>query len=185
MMWDLPVSVTIHNIEYLIRNKCDYRVILDTIVALNDKELSLENRLKCALYIFYEDLTQIEDVQEAISQMMKIINLGKECISHQDDNMPPLMSWEHDFPLIAPPVSRILGYSVRDENNYTHWYDFIGAYQEIGECSWSTIVSIRNKRRKGRKLDDEERRIYEENKEIINLPQQLSEEDADWLDLYD
>ena len=77
-MWSLPISVEIDGKEYAIRNKCDYRVVLDVISALNDEELEMEYRVECALFIFYEDLTGLKDVQTAIIEMMKIINLGKE-----------------------------------------------------------------------------------------------------------
>ena len=92
-------------------------------------------------------------------------------------NKPPIMNWEHDFKQLAPPISRTLGYSVRDASHYTHWYDFIGAYMEIGECTFSTIISIRSKRQKGKKLDASEQEFYKENKKLVDLPQNLTEEE--------
>ena len=152
MIWDLPLSVEINGETHAIRNKCDYRVVLDVISALNDPELTEEEKIKCALIIFYEKASNINDFETAVKEMFKVINLGEE--QEEQENKPKLMDWEHDFPQIAPPVSRVLGYSVRDANRYTHWYDFIGAYQEIGgECTFSTIISIRAKRAKGKKLD--------------------------------
>ena len=52
-MWSLPISVEINGKEYAIRNKCDYRVVLDVISALNDEELEMEQRVECALFQFY------------------------------------------------------------------------------------------------------------------------------------
>ena len=77
-MWSLPIFVEIDGTEYAIRNKCDYRVVLDVISALNDEELEMEYRIECALFIFYEDLTGLKDFQTAITEMMKVINLGEE-----------------------------------------------------------------------------------------------------------
>ena len=182
MMWSLPVSVDIDGTEYKIRNKCDYRVVLDVINALNDNELELDRRMQCALYIFYEDLTGCEDIRTAIVEMMKIVNLGEETKTQEQDNKPPVMDWEHDFNQLAPPISRVLGYSVRDANHYTHWYDFIGAYMEIGECTFANIISIRSKRAKGKKLDENERQFYNENKKMVDLSQNLTEEEKDWLE---
>ena len=181
MMWSLPISVEIDGKEYAIRNKCDYRVVLDVISALNDEELEMEYRIECALFIFYEDLTGLKDIQTAIMEMMKIINLGEET-TEEEQHKPQLMDWEHDFSQIVPPISRVLGYSVRDANHYTHWYDFIGAYMEIGECTFSNIVSIRNKRIKGKKLENWEQEFYKENKKMVDLPQNLTEEEKEWLD---
>ena len=181
MSWNLPISVEIDGTEYPIRNKCDYRVVLDVIKALNDEDLDMQYRIHCALFIFYEDLTGLKDIQAAIMEMIKIINLGKET-TEDEQSKPQLMDWEHDFTQIAPPVSRVLGYSVRDAKNYTHWYDFVGAYMEIGECTFSNIISIRSKKQKGKKLETWEQEFYKENKKMVDLPMNLSEEEQDWLE---
>ena len=180
MTWSLPVLIEIDGTNYNIRNKCDYRVVLDVISALNDRDLEDINKIQCALYIFYEDLTGCKDIQTAEIEMMKIINLGED-IEKEENNAPRIMEWEHDFPQIAPPVSRVLGYSVRDADKYTHWYDFIGAYMEMGECAFATIILIRNKRAKGKKLEDYERQFYNDNKGLVDLPQNLTEEEKEWL----
>ena len=180
-MWSLPISVEIDGTEYAIRNKCDYRVVLDVISALNDEELEMEYRIECALFIFYEDLTGLEDIPTAITEMMKIINLGEET-TEEEQNKPQLMDWEHDFKQLAPPISRVLGYSVRDEKKYTHWYDFVGAYMEIGDCTFANIISIRNKRMKGKKLEKYEQEFYKENRKLIDLPNKLTDEEQEWLD---
>lgn len=180
MMWSLPISVEIDGKEYEIRNKCDYRVVLDVISALNDEELEMQYRLECALFIFYEDLTGLKDIQTAITEMMKIINLGEET-TEEEQHKPQLMDWEHDFIQIAPPVSRVLGYSVRDSKNFTHWYDFIGAYMEIGECTFSNIISIRSKRAKGKPLEKWEEEFFRENYRMVNLPNNLTTEETEWL----
>lgn len=191
MSWNLPISVEIDGTEYPIRNKCDYRVVLDVIKALNDEDLDMQYRIQCALFIFYgnDELNTKEKVlkafrtkentQKAIDEMTKIISLGEE---KEQDDKPQIMDWEHDFNHIAPPINRVLGYSVRDENNYTHFYDFIGAYQEIGECSWANIVSIRSKRMKGKPLDKREREFYNENRKLIDLPHKFTDEEQEWLD---
>lgn len=190
MMWNLPISVEIKGKEYAIRNKCDYRVVLDVISALNDEELEMEYRVECALFQFYGNdeldtvekvLSSLNDIQIAIIEMMKVINLGKEETA-EEEAKPKLMDWEYDFQQIAPPISRVLGYSVRDAKNYTHWYDFIGAYMEIGDCTFANIISIRNKRMNGKKLEDWEQEFYRENKKIIDLPHKLTDEEQEWLD---
>ena len=73
-MWNLPTYVKIDDIEYEIRNKCDYRVVLDVIAALNDNELEIENRIECALFIFYENSEELTNIDVAIKEMFKIIN---------------------------------------------------------------------------------------------------------------
>lgn len=182
MMWSLPISVEIDGKEYAIRDKCDYRVVLDVIAVLNDNELNQEEKIKCSLFIFYADITGLKDAETAINEMMKIINVGDEDENNDEEQKPRLMDWKHDFPQLAPPISRTLGYSVRDKNNYTHWYDFIGAYMEIGECTFSNIITIRSKKQKGKPLEKWEQEFYRENKKLVDLPQILTDEEREWLD---
>lgn len=179
MIWDLPISVEINGKSHPIRNKCDYRVVLDVICALNDTDLTEEEKVKCALFIFYEDILQIDDFEMAIKEMFRIINNGEEDTT--PDNKPQLMDWEHDFSQLAPPISRVLGYDVRTPDKYTHWYSFLGGYMEIGECTFSTIVSIRSKRAKGKKLDKWEEEYIREHRKMVELPRKLTAEEEEFL----
>lgn len=178
--YDLPLAVKVGEKEFKIREKCDYRIVLKCIKALKDVNLSEETRVKCALIIFYEDYKNItnSDIKEAIEGMLNVIGYGE---THNDANKPATMDWEHDFKQIAPPISRVLGYSVRDPEKYTHYWDFIGAYLEIGDCAFATIMSIRQKRMKGKKLEKYEEEFYQENRKIIELPRILTKEDEDFL----
>ena len=182
MIWDLPLSVEIDGVSHKIRNDCDYRMVLDVICALNDNELTDDEKLKCALYIFYEDLDNCKDIEKAIDEMYKVIS-GGEKPKNRKENNPKVMDWEHDFPQIAPPISRVLGYDVRTPNKYTHWWSFIGAYMEIGECTFATVISIRQKKAKGKKLEDYERKFYFEHKDIVDLPLNLTQDEKEWLDI--
>ena len=179
-MWDLPIAVEINGKTHPIRNKCDYRVVLDVICALNDNELTDEEKIKCALFIFYEDISEIDDFDTAIKEMFRIINGGEEQEESQEQK-PQLMDWEHDFSQLAPPISRVLGYDVRTPNKYTHWYSFLGGYMEIGECTFSTIVSIRSKRAKGKKLDKWEEEYIREHRKMVELPRKLTAEEEEFL----
>jgi hypothetical protein len=180
MMWDLPIAVDINGKSHPIRNKCDYRVVLDAICALNDDDLTNEEKAKCALFIFYEDISQIDDFETAIKEMFRIINGGEQQEENQEQK-PQLMDWEHDFPQIAPPISRVLGYDVRTPNRYCHFWTFLGAYMEIGECTFSTIVSIRSKRAKGKKLDKWEEEYIREHRKMVELPRKLTAEEEEFL----
>ena len=181
MDWDLPTSVFIDGIEYNIRNKCDYRVVLDTIAALNDDNLQPQHRIACGLFIFYENLEGCQNTELAAKEMYRIINNGEDFENGKEHSSPKLMDWEYDFKMIAPPISRVLGYSVRDKKNYTHWMDFIGAYMEIGESTFSTITTIRAKKAKGKKLDKWEEEYCREHPDLVYLPRKMSDEEREFL----
>lgn len=179
-MWNLPIAVEIDGKEYAITNKCDYRMVLDVICALNDNKLDDEQKIRTALYVFYEDISECNDIEKAIKEMYKIIAYGEED-DGQSENKPKLMDWEHDFNMLVAPINRVLGYEIRSVD-YLHWYTFLSGYMEIGECQFNTVVSIRSKRAKGKKLENWEQEFYKENKKMVDLPQNLTEEEQEWLD---
>lgn len=181
-MWSLPYSVEIDGIEYPIRNNCDYRMVLDVICALNDRELTQAEKVQCALIIFYEDISECANMEKAVREMFKIINGGTEPDEQEEPRTPPLMNWKKDFSLIAPAVGRVLGYDVRTPDKYTHWLTFLGGYMEVGECNFQTVVTIRKKRMNGQKLEKHEAAFYEKNKKIVDLPLELSDSEREWLD---
>ena len=56
---------------------------------------------------------------------------------------------------------------------------------EIGECTFATIVSIRAKKQKGKKLEKWEEEFYRENYDKVNLPQKLTKEEEEFLSLFE
>lgn len=176
----LPTSVEIDGNTYNIRNKCDYRVVLDVISALNDPELEEQDKIKCALFIFYESVEKITNHEKAFVKMMEIINNG-ETVDNTEEEKPQYMSWEKDFKIVVAPINRILGYEVRSVE-YLHWWSFLSAYMEIGECFFATVVSIRKKRRTGKTLEGWEKEFYKENRKVIDLPNNLTQDEIEWLE---
>jgi hypothetical protein len=58
----------------------------------------------------------------------------------------------------------------------------MSAFREVGECAWSTIISIRKKKMRSEKLEKWEEKIYRENKYDIDLPVKLTAEEQEFLD---
>lgn len=78
------------------------------------------------------------------------------------------MDWGQDFSLIAAPINRVLGKEVRAVE-YLHFWTFIGAYQEIGDCTFAQVVNIRRKKAKGQKLDKSEQAFYKANRQMVDF----------------
>lgn len=173
MNYNLPKSVEIDGNEYPITNNGDYRMVLDVICVLNDDLLDEQERAYCALAIFY-GFELPNNLQEAISQMLLFINCGEVDSGTAKD---PIMNWEKDFNLYISPINKVLGVECRSVD-YMHWWTFVGGYKEIGECAFSNVVAIRAKLRDGKKLDDSERKYYNENRHIVDLKPQ---KDDEWL----
>ena len=166
MTYELPTSVTVNGREYAIRS--DYRVVLDIISALSDPELDNENKALETLDCFYPDFLDMpaEDYTEALKQCTSFINGGET--EESAKRQPKLMDWQQDFPLIVAPVNRILGEEIR-AMKYLHWYTFLAAYQEIGDCTFAQVVGIRRKKLKGKKLDAAEREFYQQNRKLVDF----------------
>lgn len=182
---DLPVAVNIDGEEFAIIDKCDYRVVLDVISALNDDELPDNLKMQMALYIFYKDLSRCSAPQKAIDEMYKIINYTdtSDRSGNGDEISPRIMDWEHDFHIIAQAVNQVLGYDVRKPGKYTHWHTFVGAYMEAPEnCTYATVITIRKKKQKGMKLEKNELAFYQANRKMVDLPLKLTDEEKNWLD---
>jgi hypothetical protein len=183
--YSLPFEVQNGDKRLLIRSKCDFRVVLDTIQALQDNALTDEEKAQCALIIFYENYEEIQDPQEALNDMMKIISYEEDLEKDKGVQKPQLMDWHKDFNQVVQPINRIIGYDVRLPNQYTHWWSFIGAYMEIGECTFSTIVSIRSKKAKHQKLEKWEEEFCREHPELIALPQNFTQEEEEFFSLFE
>ena len=175
MQYDLPKTVEINGVKHDIRS--DFRPILDIMVALGDPELDDAEKATVALRIFYPDwkIIPIGDYREAIEKCYWFINGGRE---NTPKRSPKLMDWEQDFDYYIAPINRIAGQDIRGVP-YVHWWTFLSYYYEIGECAFSQIVSIRNKRRKGKKLEKWEQEWYRDNKEIVDIKQKFTEAEED------
>ena len=75
--------------------------------------------------------------------------------------------------MIVAPVNRVMGKEVRSMK-YLHWWTFIGAYQEIGDCLFAQIVGIRQKLANGKSLDKSERDFYRNNRNLVDLKQRYT-----------
>lgn len=182
MGYGLPKSVNIGGEDFSIRY--DYRVILDIFEAINDPDLNDEDRALAVLQMFYPDFDRIEDYDAALKECLKFINGGKE--EEPGKKQPQLVCWEQDFPYIVAPVNRVLGeeirgveYDIEANAGGLHWWTFLSAYYEIGDCLFAQIVRIREKKAKGKKLDKSEQEFYKKNRDIIDIKRHYTEAEDD------
>ena len=178
MEYGLPESVNISGENFKIRY--DFRVILDIFEALNDPDMDDQERIIAVLTMFYPDFDEISDYEEATRELYKFINGGKE--SNSEKKHTKLVDWQQDYPLIIAPINRAVGNEVRripyDMESNTcgfHWWSFLSAYQEIGDCLFAQVVRIREKKAKNKKMSKEDREFYRKNRDIIDIQQKYSE----------
>lgn len=171
----LPTALEIGGKEWSIRS--DYRAALDIFLALSDPELDNYNRAMEALEILYVDEIPPENWKEALEKCMWFLNGGEE---DNGKKSAQLVSWPQDFNLIASPISHIVGKDIRGME-YLHWWSFISAYMSIGDCLFAQVVSIRDKKARGKSLDKQERDFYRRNRELVDIKKPLTEAEEDIL----
>lgn len=98
--------------------------------------------------------------------------------------MPKLVDWEQDFTYIVAPINRVTGQEVRAVE-YMHWWTFLLAYYEIGDCTFAQIVRIRDLRARGKPLDKTDQDWYNRNRRLVDFKRKYTEQDEEkfskWL----
>lgn len=177
MTWELPTTVEVDGKPFAIRS--DFRAVLDALAALNDTELPEQARCLAFLQIFYPDWEKLPDADLALESALAFINLNRE-EPPGSALRPSLIHWDTDVQLIAPSIDKVLGYSCR-RCPYLHWWDFIGAFHNIGEGLFASVVNIRNKRIRGKKLDKAEQAFANENADLIGTAVRITAEEEEFF----
>lgn len=183
-MYELPTTVPVAGTVYNIRNKADYRVILDVIATCEDVELTGEEQVIISLIIFYEELDTVDSifeifntpemVEEALQAMMDFIGCYDDDLGYKTQHK--VVDWVQDEQLIVSAINRVAQTEIR-ALEYLHWWTFISYYMAVGECTLSTIVGIRDKIARGKKLEDFERTFKRDNPQYFRWKSEQSQSD--------
>lgn len=177
--WSLPRHATIGGEKYSIN--ADFRDVLEIIGYLTDNTRPTFLRWQIAIGLFFEGKIPAVHQEEAMKYLVDFISYGAE----DDKPSPKLIDWEQDAQLIVSDVNKVAGMEVRAVP-FLHWWTFLSYFYGIGEGQLSTVVSIRNKLRSGKKLEKWEQEYYRKNKEVIDFhkseeDKQIQEYFAKWL----
>lgn len=174
----LPKELEVCGTRYEIRS--DFRAALDICAALSDNDLQEDEKVLEALEILYVafDRMPFEHYREALEKCMWFLNCGRK--EQKTKSAPKLIDWQQDFQYIIAPVNRVCGKEVRAVD-YMHWWTFISAYMEIGDCTLSQIVKIRDAKARGKKLDKADQEWYRENRDLVDFKTKYTEEEQEML----
>lgn len=170
-LWSLPVRATIGGKAYDLH--ADYRDILEIFSYFEDPDLPAFLCWQIALALFYEGEIPQEHQQEAMEYLSHFITCGQT---------PPqkpgykLLDWEQDADAIVADVNRVSGQEIRGLP-FLHWWTFLSWFHAIGEGQLSTLVSIRDKLRRGKKLESWEKEFYRENKQKVDIKKHYSRQE--------
>lgn len=170
--WNLPAALEVGGRTYNIRT--DFRAALDIIAAFSDPELPDAAKQRVMVEILYEELPPEEHLEDAIKQALWFLDCGKK---KDNTPRPQTMDWEQDAAIIFPAVNKIAGYETRNPQQYTHWWTFVGYFDEIQDGLFSQVLAIRQKRAKGKKLEKWEQEFLRDNRYLVELKTRISEEE--------
>lgn len=164
----LPTFIEINNDRYELRT--DYRYGLTVMQAFEDDNLTDSEKAFIAVKILFKDIPQDIPFDKLYEKAVWFLDCGMDAEGDCEKVKPtaPLYSWKQDEQMIFSAINKVAGKEIRTID-YMHWWTFIGLFNEIGEGAFSTVVSIRNKRHKHKKLEKWELDFYREHKSIIEL----------------
>lgn len=188
MIGALPETLTVGGVEYPIRT--DYRNVLQVFEAFQDPELTQEEKWIVAIYLLIEDFSCADDVLQAAQDGFDLGEAMKQISWFISAGQPekqvleqPTYNWTQDEQMIFSAVNKVAGRETR-ELEYLHWWTFLGYFNEVGEGTFSFIVSIRNKLNKGKKLEKHEKEFLSHNKELVLMKKPLNKEEQEQEDAY-
>ncbi|MCM1508686.1 MAG: bacteriophage Gp15 family protein [Ruminococcus flavefaciens] len=173
MIGELPKSLEIQGRKYRIRTH--FQDVLKIISAFNDPEFEDKDKMYICLTILFIDFESMSPdlYEDAFKAAIKFIDCGAE---GNDKKQLHIMDWEQDENIMFPAINKVAGFETR-RVKYLHWWTFIGYYMEISEGVFSTVLSLRAKKAKHKKLEKYEREYWNANKDICVIKPRLSAEE--------
>lgn len=171
--WALPRGLTVGGRTWAVHT--DFRDVLRVLAWLDDRSRATreEERWYVALALFYRDFEAMPPdlYAEAAARMAEFLAGGRETDRAPG---PRLIDWDKDAALIAAEVNRVAGCEVR-ALPYLHWWSFLGWFWAIGDGALATVVSIRDKLRRGKRLEGWELAYYRAHRADIDLRAPLTD----------
>lgn len=181
MIGYLPTTLTVAEKEYPINT--DFRNVLIFLEACEDPDLSNEERLYILLKRMYgngyEDIPK-DCIGEALEQAKWFVDCGK---NEDNTEKRKMIDWTQDASIIFPAVNKVANKEVRSEA-YLHWWTFMGYFMEIEGGTFSTVLAIRQKKLRGKKLEKWEQDFYSHNKNICDIKTRYTEEEQAEIDYW-
>lgn len=169
--WDLPKQAVFHGKIYELHT--DYRDILEIFSYFEDPDLPDPLKWRIALALFYEQEIPMESLEQAMEFLAEFLKGGRQ---ETERTAPKLLDWEQDAGVIVAEVNKVAGQEIR-ELPYVHWWTFLSWFHSIGEGQLSLLVGIREKLRKGKKLQPHEKEYYREHKSAVDLKPRYSRQE--------
>ena len=178
MIGQLPVSLNVNGIDYMINS--DFRTCLLIFEALDDPDLSDCEKAVVAVSCLFVDDIPPEHYNEAVNKAYWFLDGGD--MPKTKPQTKKMIDWKQDEGIIFPAINKVAGYEIRMPDKNLHFWSFLGLFGEIGEGLFSTVMQIRQKKAKNKKLEKWEDEFYRNNRELIDIKTKYSEEQQAEID---
>ena len=177
----LPSSLSLQGQEYAIN--ADWRPCVNIMRMFERTDLSDMEKVLCMVGILYEDEIPDSLMTEAAEQAVWFLNLGEAADGKKSTlSFGRLFSWEQDLKFIISAVDKSAGFSIRSREFY-HFWEFMSAFFETGECVFNTIVHQRKLKKTG-KQSKADKEWWAENRDIAELKVELTIDEQEILDAF-
>lgn len=171
----LPDALTVDGVKY--RINADFRNVLRIFDALNDTGLTESEKAYVTVHRLYNSDITGANFRALTERAYWFIGGGD--MPQSKPSPVPLIDWNHDEHMMIPAVSRAAGIVDIRTLDFLHWWTFLGLFGEIGEGLFSTVLHIRQKQSKGKKLEKWEEEFYRDHRELVRIytPEEQAEID--------
>lgn len=177
----LPSSLSLQGQEYAIN--ADWRPCVNIMRMFERTDLSDTEKVLCMVGILYRDEIPDRLMTEAAEQAVWFLNLGEAADGKKSAlSLGRLFSWEQDLKFIISAVDKSAGFSIRSREFY-HFWEFVSAFFETGECVFNTIVHQRKLKKTG-KQSKADKEWWAENRDIAELKVELTSDEQEILDAF-
>lgn len=150
-LYTLPASAVLGGKTY--PHRTAWQDMLKLLQLLGDAERPAFLRWYTALaYFFLEPVPQTL-TGEAAEYLSRFLTCGQEAAPG-----PKLFDWEQDAAAIIADINASAGREIRSEQ--AHWWTFLSWFHGIREGQLSNLITIRDKLRRGKKLEAYEQEFY-------------------------
>lgn len=176
----LPTSLTVKGRDFAIN--ADFRPCVNIMRMFERNDLTDSEKIECMVGILYKDDIPYSYFADAAQEAVWFLNLGDDVQGKSSRGVGRLFSWEQDLKFIISAVDKSAGFSIRSKEFY-HFWEFMSAFFESGECVFNTLVHQRKLKKTGKQTKSD-REWWAENREIAELRMTLTQDEQEILDKF-
>lgn len=143
-------------------HRTDFREMMTVFSVLNDEEKPELLRWYTAISYFFTEEIPARHRAAAMEYLADFLTCGSA-----GRPGPKLFDWEQDATAIIADINVAAGREVRAEK--LHWWTFLSYFHGIREGQLSNLIAIRQKLRRGEKLEKHEQEFFRDNPEKVRL----------------